>query len=143
MMKPFISQNGRYTITTDPEKLDVETVCALLHDTYWAKTRPSDIIVRSLEHSLCFSLFDLTRQIGLARVVTDYATHAYLCDVVIAPEYRGKDLGTWLIACVLKHPDLAGLRRISLLTSSAQSFYKRFGFQNLDHPENYMELFNG
>ncbi len=142
MMKPVLYEKEQYTITTDPEKLNVDAVCALLHETHWAKNRPRSVIVRSLKNSLCFSLFDWTHQIGLARVVTDYATHAYLCDVIIAPEYRGKDLGTWLISCILKHPDLQRLRRISLLTSTAQSFYSRFGFQTLEHPENYMELFH-
>ena len=90
MMKPVLYEKEQYTITTDPEKLDVDAVCTLLHETYWAKNRSRSVIIHSLEHSLCFSLFDWTHQIGLARVVTDYATHAYLCDVVIAPEYPAK-----------------------------------------------------
>lgn len=133
---------GDYLITDDTGRMDLDRVCELILGTYWGKNRTRELILRSLENSLCFSLFHKEKQVGLLRLVTDYATYAYLCDVVIDEAYRQKGLGQWALKCVLEHPDLQGLRRWSLITRDAQEFYKKLGFKSLENPERYMELVN-
>lgn len=120
-------QRAEYTLTDDPARIDFRAVCSLLAETYWAGDRTPEIIERSLRHSLCFSLFHAGGQIGLTRVVTDYATVGYLCDVVIAPGHRGRGLGKWLMEIILAHPALQGCR-LDLFTGDAQEFYRAFGF---------------
>ena len=93
-----------------------------------------------MEHSLCFGLFDKKKQIGFARVISDRATYAYLCDVYVLESYRGKGLGTWLMSCVMKHPDLQRLRRFTLLTRDAHGLYQKFGFAAAKNPSRYMEI---
>lgn len=129
-----------FSITTDFQKIDVEAVYSLLGKAYWANDRSREVINKSLENSLCFSLFHSDKQIGLVRVITDYATFAYLCDIIIDEEYRRKGLGLWFLECVFKHPELQNLRRWSLATRDAHEFYKKFGFKNLSKPEVFMEL---
>ena len=124
-----------YSLVDDRDKLDLGAITALLHSTYWAAHRPREIIARTLHHSLNFGLFWRGRQIGFARVVTDHATVGYLCDVVIAPEHRGKGLGSWLLETLLNHPNLRTCR-IDLFTKDAQEFYREFGFQ----PHKYTNL---
>jgi GNAT superfamily N-acetyltransferase len=142
-MHQVISYNKEnFNITTDYYKIDIDRVCSLLSKSYWASSRTKDVIVKSLENSLCFSLFHDEIQIGLIRVITDYATFAYLCDVIIDEEYRNKGLGKWYLECVFSHPDLKKLRRWCLITRDAQEFYKKFGFNNLSNPERYMEIIN-
>ena len=104
-------QKDDFHITTDFRKIDIDVVCSLLAQSYWANSRKRDVIIKSLENSLCFSLFHKDRQIGLIRVITDYATFAYLCDVIVAEEYRHKGLGAWFLECVFKYPDVQNLRR--------------------------------
>lgn len=135
-------QKDDFHITTDFRRIDIDVVCSLLAQSYWANSRKRDVIIKSLENSLCFSLFHKDRQIGLVRVITDYATFAYLCDVIIAEEYRHKGLGVWFLECVFKHPDLQKLRSWRLATKDAHEFYKKFGFNNLSNPESFMEKFN-
>jgi len=131
-----------FYITSDYKKLDINVVSSLLKESYWANTRDREVVIKSIENSLCFSLFHNDRQIGFTRVITDCATFAYLCDVIISDEYRHNGLGGWLIDCVLKHPDLQNLRRWFLITKDAQEFYKKHGFNNLITPERFMEIFN-
>lgn len=116
-----------YLLTDERERLQLDTVTALLHSTYWAADRSPETIARSLDHSLNFSLLHDGQQIAFARVVTDRATVAYLCDVVIAEAHRGRGLGKWLLTCILEHPELRGCR-IDLVTKDAQDFYRAFGF---------------
>lgn len=132
-----------FDITTDFQKIDIDGVCTLLGQSHWANSRRRDIIIKSLENSLCFSLFHKSKQIGLVRVVTDYTTFAYLCDVIIDENYRHKGLGAWVLECVFKHPDLQNLRRWCLVTRDAHEFYKKFGFEKVNNPERFMEIFNG
>jgi GNAT superfamily N-acetyltransferase len=106
---------------------------------YWAKDIPREVVVKSLDNSLCFGLFQGNKQIGFGRVVTDYATFAYLADVFVIEEYRKKGLGKWLIECIVKHPQLQGLRRWMLATADAQDLYHRYGFVSLGNPERFME----
>ena len=134
-------QKDDFRITTDFKKIDINAICSLLAQSYWANSRRKDIIIKSLENSLCFSLFYKDKQIGLARVITDYATFAYLSDVIIDQQYRNKGLGTWFIGCVFKYPDLQNLRRWCLATKDAHEFYKKFGFDRLSNPGNFMEIF--
>jgi GNAT superfamily N-acetyltransferase len=132
---------GQYSITTDPEKIDLDAVHAFLSRSFWAEGIPKDTVARSLVNSLCFGLFDGAHQIGLARVVTDRATYAYLCDVYVLESHRGHGLGKWLIEAVMAHTDLQGLRRFQLVTRDAHGLYSRYGFATPAHPERHMEIF--
>jgi GNAT superfamily N-acetyltransferase len=132
---------GQYSITTDPQKLDIDAIHAYLSRSFWAEGIPKDTVARSLANSLCFGLFDEGAQIGLARVVTDRATYAYLCDVYVLESHRTRGLGKWLIETVMAHPDLQGLRRFQLVTRDAHGLYSRHGFAPPAHPERHMEIF--
>jgi N-acetylglutamate synthase-like GNAT family acetyltransferase len=140
MYKIIEYQKDDFYITTDTEKLDIDAVYSLLGQSYWAKSRKKDVIIKSLKNSLCFCLLHKNKQIGLVRVVTDYATFAYLCDVIIDDKYRHKGLGVWFLECVLKYPDLQNLRRWCLSTKDAHTFYNKVGFKNLINPERFMEI---
>lgn len=125
-----------FTIRTEARYLDPSVIHGYLSkDSYWAKGVPRDVVRRSLEASLCFGLYDAdplagaASQVGFARVVTDRATFAWLCDVFVLREHRGKGLGEWLVGSVLEHPDLQGLRNIVLATRDAHELYKRFRFR--------------
>ncbi|MBW4579018.1 MAG: GNAT family N-acetyltransferase [Tildeniella nuda ZEHNDER 1965/U140] len=136
-------ERGEFTIVDDREALDIELIYNFLSKySYWAKNIPRDVVVKSLNHSLCFGLFKKHQQIGFGRVVTDRATFAYLADIFIVENYRGKELGKWLVECILKHPELQGLRRWMLSTADAQQLYHEFGFQPLHKPERFMEKHN-
>jgi GNAT superfamily N-acetyltransferase len=130
-----VARQGDFLISTDPCLLDV----GLIHDflanrSYWATRRPLEVVQRSLENSLCFGLYERGRQVGFARVVTDRATFAWLCDVFVLEEYRGRGLAKWLIESVMNHPDLRGLRRVLLGTRDAHGLYRRYGFTPLADP---------
>jgi GNAT superfamily N-acetyltransferase len=127
-------------VSTDPMKRDVAAIHAYLSRAYWCENIPRETVERALRHSLCFGLYDGNAQVGLARVVTDYATFAYLCDVYVLESHRGRGLGRWLIECVMSHPDVHGLRRFNLATRDAHGLYARFGFTPLAHAERWMEL---
>jgi GNAT superfamily N-acetyltransferase len=131
-----------YTVTDDRARLDRDVILSFLSSSYWAKDIPRATVDRSLDNSLCFALLDGARQIGFARVVSDRATFAYLGDVFVLDEYRGRGLGKWLIACVTSHPELQGLRRWILATRDAHGLYRPFGFTPLKKPETFMELHN-
>ncbi len=130
-----------FAISTDPSRLDVDAVERLARSSYWALGRPRDSIERSLRNSLCFGLYETqsARQIGLTRVVTDYATFAWLCDVIIEEEHRGKGLGTWMMDTVFEHPDLRDVGRWILATQDAHGLYRRYGFTPAAYPERWME----
>jgi len=132
---------GRYSITTDPGRLDIDAIHAFLSRSFWAEGIPRDLVVKAIAHSLCFGLFDGAAQVAFARVVTDRATFAYLCDVYVLESHRGRGLGKWLIETVMKHPDLQGLRRFQLVTRDAHGLYARHGFAAPQHPERQMEIF--
>ena len=131
-----------YKIYTDPAKANAAAIHQYLsQDSYWAQHIPLETVARSLQNSLCFSLYAAEKQIGLARVITDKATFAYLCDVYILEEFRGKGLSKWLMACVQNHPDLQGIRRFMLATKDAHGLYAQFGFQ-LSEAGRLMEIVN-
>ncbi|TAE29328.1 MAG: N-acetyltransferase [Candidatus Kapaibacterium sp.] len=132
--------NNYYTISTEPHKMDVEAIYAYLSRSYWAEGRTKSTVEKSLQHSLNFGVFTLEgSQIGFARVITDYATFAYLADVYILEEHRGKGLRIWLMETILAHPDLQGLRRWSFATRDAHRLYAQFGFTLLPKPEIWMQ----
>lgn len=133
---------GRFTISDDPSKLNIDTICGFLARSYWANERPRNKIEKSIRHSLNFGVYDGDKQIGFSRVVTDHAVFAYLCDVFIDEEYRGQSLGKWMMNCILSHPDLIDIRRFVLVTGDAHELYRQFGFTELTKPELYMEKFD-
>jgi GNAT superfamily N-acetyltransferase len=130
---------GEYSISTERERLDLDLVHKFLsEEAYWSPGVPRDVVERSIENSLCFGLYHGARQVGFARVVTDRATTAYLADVFVLSEHRGRGLGVWLVETVFSHPDLQGLRRFLLGTADAHSLYERYGFRPAD-PTRMME----
>jgi GNAT superfamily N-acetyltransferase len=128
-----------YLISTDNNLLDISTIHKFLADSYWAKGIPREVVERSIENSLAFGLYKGSEQIGFARVISDYATYAYIGDVFVLEEYRGHGLGVWLMETIMSHPRLQGLRRWSLLTRDAHWLYSRVGFTPISAPERYME----
>jgi len=140
-MKDLILFNDEgICISTEKSRLDLD----MLHDflstkAYWSLHLPRAVMERSIAHSLCFGVYDGARQIGFARVVSDLATVAYLGDVFIVEAYRNRGLGKWLIATVMNHPDLAGLRRWMLLTRDAHALYRQAGWKEIADPSRWME----
>ncbi|HZQ24576.1 MAG TPA: GNAT family N-acetyltransferase [Terriglobales bacterium] len=133
---------GDFLISTDRTLIDLEAVYRFLTNCYWAKGIPRDVVARSIEHSLCFGVYRGTRQAGFARVISDYATYAYIGDVFILEEHRGLGLGRQLIEAIMQHPSLQGLRRWSLVTRDAHGLYQPFGFTPLHAPDRWMEVHN-
>src|SRR6266404_693063 len=130
-----------FDIDTAPERLDVGAVHDFLtNHSYWAAGISRDVVARALAGSFAFGLYDGPRQIGLARVVTDRATFAYLVDVYVLEAYRGRGLGRWLVSTILAHPELQGFRRWMLTTRDARDYYRPFGFRDLAHPDWLMEM---
>ncbi|MGH7466596.1 MAG: GNAT family N-acetyltransferase [Longimicrobiales bacterium] len=135
------STRGEFEITTDPARLDAVAIHDFLSNhAYWALGRSLETVQRTLANSLCFGVYHGEQQVGLARVITDYATYGYLCDVYVLPEFRGRGLGFWLIDRVLQHPELQTLNKFSLVTREAQELYRRFGFTEVTDPHRYMNL---
>jgi len=128
-----------YEITTDPARVDREAVHAFLAQSYWARDIPREVVDRSIDHSLPFSVWSPQAQVGFARVVSDRSTFAYVGDVFVLPEHRGRGLSVWLMQTIVAHPDLQGLRRWSLLTRDAHGLYEKVGFRPLAHPSRWME----
>ena len=129
-----------YVISTDRERLNTH----LIHDylsnrSYWAQGRPLAVLLKSIEHSLCFGVYRGAEQVGFARVVTDYATFAWLCDLFMLESHRGQGLGKWLVECVVAHPELHALRLFILATRDAHELYRRYGgFESLQEPQRLM-----
>jgi N-acetylglutamate synthase-like GNAT family acetyltransferase len=134
-------QRDGYAISTVAERIDRQVVHRYLsQESYWALNIPREIVERSLDHSLCFGVFDPDQKmVGFARVISDYATFANLMDVFILPANRGAGLSKWLLCCIVSHPDLQGLRSWTLKTRDAHGLYGQFGFQPSKHPEKMME----
>ncbi|HEX2992954.1 MAG TPA: GNAT family N-acetyltransferase [Anaerolineales bacterium] len=134
-------RRDRFTISNDPARLDIDAIVDMLSRAYWAIGRPRERTERAIRNSLVFGVYDGERQIGVARVVTDYSIFAYLCDVFIHEEYRTNGLGKWLVQAIMEHPDLAGMRRWVLVTNDAHGLYRQYGFTSLDDPEEWMQNF--
>ncbi len=137
-----LQRNG-YTISTDPARLDVDAIFGYLSRSYWANQRNKETVEKSLQHSLNFGMYLGDQQVGLARVITDLATFAYLCDVYVLEEHRGEGLGKWLIDTVTSHSDLANIRMFLLATRDAHGLYQQYGFEELPQPERWMRRLKG
>jgi len=139
-MTPYACERPPYMISTDAARLDLDAVHAFLErESYWARGIARGVLERAVANSLPFGVYRGAEQVGFARVISDYATYAYLNDVYILAPHRGQGLGGWLIESVLAHPDLQDLRRIMLTTKDAQELYGRFGFIPLVFPVRHME----
>jgi GNAT superfamily N-acetyltransferase len=138
--KNYERQKDEFTISTDRNRLQIEAIHKFLsEDSYWAQNRTREQTERAIKNSLPFGVYKGENQIGFARIVTDYATFAYLGDVYILEEFRGLGLSKWLMETIVNHPDLQGFRRWVLATRDAHALYEKFGFHELVHPERWME----
>lgn len=135
-------RKDNYIISTNKKLLNLRTIHSFLKDSYWAKNIPYGIVEKAVKNSLCFGLYDGRKQIGFARVLTDYARFANIHDVFILEKYRGKGLGNWLMETILLHPRLQGMKKWYLATRDAHDFYRKFGFKKIAHPEKSMEILN-
>lgn len=142
-MKEINFSFGDFTITTDKNKLDLHAIHDFLSKkSGWSDGIPFETMKTSIENSLNFGLFYKNTQIGFARVISDFATIGYLGDIYVLEEHRGKGLSKALMEQVMNHPNLQGLRRWILLTSTAEWLYEKYNFTKLPNPEFYMELYN-
>lgn len=134
-------RRGEILITTDQARIDLDVIHGFLTNSYWAKGIPREIVARSIEHSACFGVYDGSgAQVGFARVISDFATYAYVADVFVLESHRGRGLGKFLMECIRQHPALHGLRRWSLSTRDAHGLYEQSGFTPLKFPETSMEI---
>ena len=134
-------RRGEFVISTDRARLDLDVVHNFLTNCYWAEGIPRDVVVTSIEHALCFGIYDGSgAHVGFARVISDFATIAYVGDVFVLESHRGRGLGKWLMECITQHPALQNLRRWILTTRDAHGLYSQVGFTPVKSPERYMEL---
>jgi GNAT superfamily N-acetyltransferase len=127
------------SVTHDRARMDLAVIYGFLsQDSYWARNIPRETVERAVAHSLCFGAFDCDAQVGFARVITDYATFAYLADVFVLPSHRGRGIAKQIMEAVATHPELHGLRRWHLVTRDAHALYAQFGFEPIDAPERHM-----
>ncbi|MFI5185578.1 MAG: GNAT family N-acetyltransferase [Chitinophagales bacterium] len=138
-MEIIEQRRGDYLISTDRSKIDLNSVHDFLSHSYWAENISKNLIQKSIDHSLCFGVYHYRDLVGFARVISDFATFAYLADVFILPQQRGKGLSKWLMQVIIDHPDLQGLRRFTLATKDTHGLYAQFGFKPFDKPERWMQ----
>ena len=130
-----------YEVSIDRTRLDIDLIHEFLsRESYWAAKIPRDVVERSIENSLCFGVYEGKQQVAFARVITDYAVFAYLADVFVVPEHRGRGVSKILMQAIREHASLQGLRRWHLVTRDAHALYRQFGFQPLANPERHMEI---
>lgn len=129
-----------FQISTDKGAIDLDYVHDFLSHSYWSENIPKQVVERSINGSICFSVFHGARQIGFARVITDEGTFAYLADVFIDEKFRGKGLSKWLMQVIINYPPLQGLRRFMLATRDAHGLYKQFGFEPLNNVDRWMHI---
>ena len=132
-------QQGEFTITTDPARFDVGVIHRFLHGSYWAKGIPLETVQRSIDHSIGFAILQGAQQVGFARVISDKATYAYLCDVFVIESARGQGLGKWLMQIIVAYHDLQGIRSFYLATGDAHGLYRQFGFEVNEQWEKIMK----
>jgi nitroimidazol reductase NimA-like FMN-containing flavoprotein (pyridoxamine 5'-phosphate oxidase superfamily)/GNAT superfamily N-acetyltransferase len=131
--QPYTRTRGGYELTTDPRRIDFEVVHRFLRDeSYWARGVDAELQRRSMDHAVCFGIYSAEQQVGFARVISDFGRFAYLGDVFIVREERGRGLGKWLVECILAHPELRGVERWLLGTADAHTLYTRYGFEPVD-----------
>jgi len=136
------TNDSSFEVSTDQSRLDIPMIYRFLSEqSSWAVGIARPVVERAIENSLCFGAYLDGRQVGFARVITDFATYAHLVDVFVVPEYRGHGYGKQLVAAVLRHPSLQRLRRFTLATTDAHSLYERFGFTTPRQPESLMERY--
>jgi N-acetylglutamate synthase-like GNAT family acetyltransferase len=129
-----------YRITTDKNEMDINIIHSYISKSYWANGIPIDVLKKAIENSLCFAVLTTNGElVGFSRMITDYATYAYLADVFVSEAHRGKGLSKELLTTITEHPLLQGLRRVTLATRDAHDLYKKFGFTELASPEIFME----
>jgi GNAT superfamily N-acetyltransferase len=132
---------GDFLISTSRERLNLDVIHDFLTNCYWAKGIPREVVARSIENALCFGVYDgKGAQVGLARVISDFATIAYVGDVFVLETHRGRGLGKWLMQCIKQHPALQNLRRWILTTRDAHGLYAQMGFAPVKRPERFMEI---
>ena len=132
-----------FHISTNQALLDFEMIYNYLdQESYWSKGIPVETLKKAINNSLCFGIYLQDKQVGFARIVSDKATFAYLCDVFVLPDYRGQGLSKWLIQTIRAHADLQGLRRWSLATADAHGLYQQYGFTPITKADRWMEIFN-
>jgi len=142
-MEKLSLQQNEFYISTDKSKLDIDAIHDFLSTkAYWSLNIPKEKIKISIENSFCFGLYEHNKQIGFARIITDFSTIAYLGDVYILEEYRGKGLSKWLMETIMNSPKLQGLRRWILLTGDAHELYRKYGWTDLADSSKWMELHN-
>lgn len=135
-----------YRISTELVEMDIDVIHGVISESYWAKGIPKSVLKKALMHSLCFGVFtdgntsETCKQVGFGRMITDRATYAYLADVFIVDEYRGRGLSKFLMNAIVDHPDLQGLRRTVLATRDAHGLYAQFGFKPVPNPEVLMQV---
>ena len=141
----YTAVKNNYLISTDKSKIDIDYVHDFLSKSYWSPGVDIQVVKKAMEGSLCFGIYESDkqtlsagRQVGYARMITDKATFAYMADVFIDENYRGKGLGKWLVEMILAHPHLQGLRRILLATKDAHKLYEQCGFTSINNPERFM-----
>jgi len=135
------SRRAEFVISTDRTRLDLDAIHGFLTNCYWAKGIPREVVARSIQQSLCFGIYDGSgAQVGFARVISDFATIAYVGDVFVLDTHRGRGLGKWLMESITHHPALQNLRRWILTTRDAHGLYAQVGFAPLQSPERFMEL---
>ena len=134
-------RRGEFLVSTDRSRLDLDVVHGFLTTCYWAAGVPREVVARSIEHSLCFGIYEGEgAQVAFARVISDFATIAYVGDVFVLETHRGRGLGKWLMECITGHPALQNLRRWILTTRDAHGLYSQVGFAPVKAPERFMEL---
>ena len=138
--RTFELRRGEILVGTDPASLNLDVIHGYLVHSYWAKGIPRETVERAVENSLCFGAYEAGSQIGFARVITDFATFAYIADVFVLESHRGRGIGKLLMECIKQHPELQGLRRWTLSTKDAHTLYAQFGFTALNWPDRYMEI---
>ncbi len=128
-----------FSISDDAARLDRGAIQRFLAGSYWAPGIPRDVVDRSIEGSLCFGVYEGAAQVGFARVVSDFATFAYVADVFVLESHRGRGLALWLMQTIRAHPRLQGIRRWNLVTRDAHALYRKVGFRDVEFPDRYME----
>jgi GNAT superfamily N-acetyltransferase len=140
MLSAYESRHGEFLLSADRTRLDLDVIHGFLTRSYWAEGISRESVERAIRHSFPFGLYQGDRQIGFARVITDFVGIAYLADVFVLPEYRGKGLARWMVQHIVDHPELRDVRRFLLVTRDAHGLYAKLGFEPLDDPRRYMAL---
>jgi len=130
---------GHWEISTDKTRLDRALIHGFLSSSYWASGISRELVERAIDHSFCFGVYESSRQLAFARVITDFATFGYLADVFVIESRRGEGIGKFLVRHIAEHPQVKPMRRLMLATLDAQSLYQPFGFAELEHPERFLE----